>query len=49
MQIQTGKAYSPEALQGEKMGFLFGGVFLVAFVIGIFERKMDILWKEGTA
>lgn len=36
--MQTGKAYLPEALQGEKMGFLFGGGFIVGFVVGIFEK-----------
>lgn len=31
------------------MGFLFGGGFLVALVLGIFEGKMNIVWKEGAA
>lgn len=34
---------------GKKKGFLLGGSFLVAFVVGIFEGKMDIVWKEGAA
>lgn len=49
MKADTGKAYLPEPLQGKKMGFLFAGGFLVAFVLRIFEGKMDIVWKEGAA
>lgn len=31
---------------GEKRGFLFGGGFLIAFIVAISEGRMDIVWEE---
>lgn len=39
----------PEAFQGKKKGIFVRWEFLVAFVVEIFEGKMDVVWKEGAA